>query len=71
LETIAQGNSELTMVISFIKSNPAGQSYLDFLNDNRGKQVLDIDPKFLQFLPPSRTGLISEVEYRQVKLQRN
>jgi hypothetical protein len=69
LETIAQGNTDLTMVINYLNSDPNGKSYLNFLNENRGKATLDLDPKFLHFLPTSSpSGLISDREYEQVRL---
>jgi hypothetical protein len=69
LETIAQGNPDLTMVISYLNSDPNGKSYLNFVNENRGKPTLDLNPQFLHFLPTSNlSGLITDREYEQVRL---
>lgn len=76
LEIVSNGDPNLNRLINFIRTPPTGSDFMNFLNENSNdlKNVLEINPEYLRFLPrtiPSDLNvqsLISEEEYEQVKL---
>jgi hypothetical protein len=69
LELIAQGHPELAAVLALVKSNPTGKGFLDLLSEHREKNIAELNPRFLYFLPRAPRGLlISDSEYEQVRL---
>jgi hypothetical protein len=69
LEAVAEGHPDLIPVIALVKSNPTGKGFLDLIDEHRGRNITDLNPRFLHFLPRNTTGLlISEREYDQIRL---
>lgn len=72
LTKLAQDNTELSLIVDFIKTSPSGGNYLTFLLEHEENlKGVNLNPSYLWFLPKfeQKDNLISDDEFNQIQLQ--